>query len=593
MAGETLLLLGAEEAPVPPAADAALTPWGERTYTRVRCDVYASLTATTPLAQWLDVEAPQYAESIDGGAGQMSVYLPRLLGRADEPAEFGSTGSLALGNAVDVFVTSFHQRQPDVAVTANETKLFRGTIESYDLEGDGGVTVRLVPLTRLLAQSVITTAVTYTATSIIAIAKALVDGYAGGGVAWDSDNGTTGGISVTVTFELQTLDSALKALIGLGGVDYSYWVSAAGTVRFIKQEAGGESGSYAGKTYGPPANGTAKHALTLGHEVARARMTKESVGQIRKVHVVWNNAGTRAVATATAAQYDIADRREVLIATDLTDSGAATSRAASELARLNQIELRGQIDVLAERYPIETIRLGDVIQMHAPRDLADAAGFVGYNDYSAAQLLVAGISYRLAVITVDLQRRQPSVGETVLDAVNYLHKQAVYGVTGNTPAADSITAAKIAADAVGASELGVTAGTVTASKALVVDANKRADVLVIGALKLGAGAGTDVTATATELNVTAGVTPGTVAAGKAIVTNGSNQINGFVTTGGSTVGGTLTLSGNLDHDGSNWGMFGTAPATQQVVSGARGGNAALASLITALAAYGIIVDTTT
>lgn len=55
---------------------------------------------------------------------------------------------------------------------------------------------------------------------------------------------------------------------------------------------------------------------------------------------------------------------------------------------------------------------------------------------------------------------------------------------------------------------GVTAGTVTASKAVVVDANKRIDTIVIadGGLKLGVGAGTAVTSTAAELNILDGVT---------------------------------------------------------------------------------------
>lgn len=50
----------------------------------------------------------------------------------------------------------------------------------------------------------------------------------------------------------------------------------------------------------------------------------------------------------------------------------------------------------------------------------------------------------------------------------------------------------------------VTAGTTSASKALVVGANKELDTLVIadGGLKLGSGAGTAVTATAAELNAT-------------------------------------------------------------------------------------------
>lgn len=40
-------------------------------------------------------------------------------------------------------------------------------------------------------------------------------------------------------------------------------------------------------------------------------------------------------------------------------------------------------------------------------------------------------------------------------------------------------------------------------------------------------------------------------------------------------------------------FFGAAPVAQQAVTGAKGGNAALASLLTALAAYGLIVDSST
>jgi hypothetical protein len=52
----------------------------------------------------------------------------------------------------------------------------------------------------------------------------------------------------------------------------------------------------------------------------------------------------------------------------------------------------------------------------------------------------------------------------------------------------------------------------------------------------------------------------------------------------------VTIGGNIDHDGSNIGFFATAPAAKQTVTGSRAGNAALASLLTALATYGIITD---
>jgi hypothetical protein len=41
------------------------------------------------------------------------------------------------------------------------------------------------------------------------------------------------------------------------------------------------------------------------------------------------------------------------------------------------------------------------------------------------------------------------------------------------------------------------------------------------------------------------------------------------------------------------GFYGTSPQTKQTITGSRGGNAALASLLTALASTGLITDSTT
>jgi hypothetical protein len=66
---------------------------------------------------------------------------------------------------------------------------------------------------------------------------------------------------------------------------------------------------------------------------------------------------------------------------------------------------------------------------------------------------------------------------------------------------------------------GPVAGTVTASKALVVGANKNLDTLAIadGGLRLGSGAGTAVTSTAAELNLLDGA--------GAVVASGTEQSN--------------------------------------------------------------------
>lgn len=77
---------------------------------------------------------------------------------------------------------------------------------------------------------------------------------------------------------------------------------------------------------------------------------------------------------------------------------------------------------------------------------------------------------------------------------------------------------------------GVTAGTVTASKAVVVDANKHIDTIVIadGGLKLGATTGTAVTSTADELNLVDGSIAGTAVASKAAVLGANKNLDTLV-----------------------------------------------------------------
>lgn len=54
--------------------------------------------------------------------------------------------------------------------------------------------------------------------------------------------------------------------------------------------------------------------------------------------------------------------------------------------------------------------------------------------------------------------------------------------------------------------------------------------------------------------------------------------------------GEIEIDGAFDHDGTTVGFYGTTPGTRQTVSGSRGSNAALASLLTALATIGLVTD---
>lgn len=52
----------------------------------------------------------------------------------------------------------------------------------------------------------------------------------------------------------------------------------------------------------------------------------------------------------------------------------------------------------------------------------------------------------------------------------------------------------------------------------------------------------------------------------------------------------LEIDGTLNHDGSTIGFYNTTPASKQTVTGSRGGNAALQSLLAALSTIGLITD---
>ena len=55
----------------------------------------------------------------------------------------------------------------------------------------------------------------------------------------------------------------------------------------------------------------------------------------------------------------------------------------------------------------------------------------------------------------------------------------------------------------------------------------------------------------------------------------------------------LEINGTLDHDGSTVGFYNVTPVSKQAVTGSRGGNAALASLLTALSTIGLITNSST
>jgi hypothetical protein len=61
-------------------------------------------------------------------------------------------------------------------------------------------------------------------------------------------------------------------------------------------------------------------------------------------------------------------------------------------------------------------------------------------------------------------------------------------------------------------------------------------------------------------------------------------------TGDVTVGNDLNIAANFNHDGSFVGFYGATPGAKPTITGSRGGNAALADLLTELANLGLITD---
>lgn len=105
--------------------------------------------------------------------------------------------------------------------------------------------------------------------------------------------------------------------------------------------------------------------------------------------------------------------------------------------------------------------------------------------------------------------------------------------------------------------------------------------------------GATILAALTAASIT---TPGALAADSANITGNlaSGSIGtGFVTTGGITVNGTTTANGAFAHTGGTLGFYGTAPGAKPNVTGSRGAVAALTSLLTGLAARGLITNSST
>ena len=160
--------------------------------------------------------------------------------------------------------------------------------------------------------------------------------------------------------------------------------------------------------------------------------------------------------------------------------------------------------------------------------------------------------------------------------------------------ANAVTAAKIAALTITAAELA--AGAVTAAKinvaslsAIVADCGTITAGTISTSVLIAANTFTASTATFSGTIELSHATTGTISASSGdleLTTPNDATLK-------STAGGTVTLSASnvsIAAGAQNLGFHGATPVAKQPVTGSRGGNAALASLFTALATLGLVVD---
>lgn len=77
---------------------------------------------------------------------------------------------------------------------------------------------------------------------------------------------------------------------------------------------------------------------------------------------------------------------------------------------------------------------------------------------------------------------------------------------------------------------------------------------------------------------------------RVVLSVGGSAAATFITGGSLDLPDAAIVGGNLEHQGSNLGFYNTTPAAKPTVSGSRDANAALASLLSALATLGLVTD---
>jgi hypothetical protein len=142
--------------------------------------------------------------------------------------------------------------------------------------------------------------------------------------------------------------------------------------------------------------------------------------------------------------------------------------------------------------------------------------------------------------------------------------------------------------------VGTTSGTVAAGNdSRIVGALPATGGTIVGALTFSDGTTADVTVYRSAANILR--TDDTLQIGSAAtITFGTSADVNLYRSGANALAtdDSFAVGSDLQHFGTNLGVYGATPVAKPTVSGSRGGNAALASLLTALASIGLITNST-
>lgn len=357
--------------------------------------ITSGVGSLTPIGTWPDAGVPKFTATINGGFSGMSVKLLRAYGQMDEPDEPGTAGTLAHGNMVRVFAVD--------EFSPGGREIFSGTIEDYEYDWETqSVEVRVFPLARVLRQRLIPVE-SYVGQTAVDIADDLTTTYTP--FTFDANNPTTGvAVLPQQDYFYISVEAALNTIRDLSGAGYIWYVTPERTLAFFQAPVDGHDSSNTAPQQTPMT-----HDLNLGYELVNVRPGKSSEDTIKKVYVLHDDGvGGTGVTNAVAGDYTTDDAREMVVTKMEYGLAAASNYATILLNSRNVIAKRTQAWVSAARYPVDTIKLGDMVRLQAPRIPAAVTSYAGYEEVLGRDLVVATIEYGHAVVRLELDQAQPN-----------------------------------------------------------------------------------------------------------------------------------------------------------------------------------------